>query len=156
MIEESPQVVVYVRNIKKGPIGAIRNALRHNLPIWALLGLRFIGGSVLEIIKDARQKPRLVATLQVIGVREIKEFNVFESAIRKKHNEEGEKQVKIRNIETTIGRVGACEKSSQSQAAKRWYQRTGEEAKHRLKSLRTVLSEELTADGTPQTKAGLD
>lgn len=81
-----------------------------------ILRISFKEGLVLGIIKDARQKPLLVATLQMIGVRETKEFDVFKSAIRKKRDEEDEKQVKIRNIETIIQRVGACEKSSSATA----------------------------------------
>lgn len=37
VIEEPHTVVVYVRNTRRGPIGAMRNALRQSLPSWPSL-----------------------------------------------------------------------------------------------------------------------
>lgn len=87
MITKPYPVNIFVRNIRKGPRGSTGIALLQRLPSWACLGLGFIGGLVLVIITTARQKPQLVATLPGTGVREINEFEVFESTIRKKHNE---------------------------------------------------------------------
>lgn len=64
-------------------MGAIRNALRQNLPSWAFLGLTFIIGSVLEVITDGRLKQRLVATLRLLGIREIPDLNIYKPAKKK-------------------------------------------------------------------------
>lgn len=102
VMEQTHPVAAYVRSIRKEPVGAIRNSLQQSLPSWALFGLSSIGGSVVEIITDDWQKLQVVVDLKVIGAREIKGFEVFELVIRKEHNDEAEKQRKIKTIDTTI------------------------------------------------------
>lgn len=110
VIEELHPVEVSVRTIRKRPIQAIRRAPQRILPSRALFGLSSTGGSILEIITDSYEKPGLAATLQVLEVEDNKEFDVFDSAIRKNHNEEDEKKGKVISIETITQRVGSMGK----------------------------------------------
>lgn len=71
----------------------------------------------MKIIMDARQRLQLVGTLQLIDVTDIKQFDEYESEIKKNYNEEDENQIKRRNIETRIRRVEACEISRCGQSA---------------------------------------
>lgn len=64
----------------------------------------------MEIMMDARQKLRLMTTLQGIGVTEIKEFDVIDSATRKNLARKMRKKMKWSNFRSTIGRVNVCEK----------------------------------------------
>lgn len=59
------------------PIGAIRVAVRQNLPSWAVLGFRFFRGSVLEIINDGRPKALLITTLKVLEIKEVLKLDIY-------------------------------------------------------------------------------
>lgn len=66
--DEPKPTAMYFKNIRRGPVGLVRKALIHSFPTWTLLGLSFIGGSVLEIITDVRLRNRLVATLNIMRI----------------------------------------------------------------------------------------
>lgn len=121
------------RTLKKST-ESIRNAVRRSLPSWALVGLSFIWGSDSDTGTDTRQKPQLSATMQVIMVREIKQFDVFESAIGTRHNEEDKWTMKFINSKTSIRHAEPCETSSSSKAAKK-VARDGERSQTSTKEL---------------------
>ncbi len=51
------------------------NDLRENLPKKAVLGLSFVGGSVLEILTDRSKAQETLSTLtRIPGIRELKKF----------------------------------------------------------------------------------
>lgn len=64
-ILEPEATVVYLKNMKHRPIGIIGGPLPKLLPSWALLGIGFVGGSVMEIVTGKRpeatagDKPKL-------------------------------------------------------------------------------------------------
>lgn len=70
-------IPVYFLNVKRGTINVLRRALWGSLPSWSVVGLSFIGGSVLEVLTDGRHKNRLVATLQGMGLKEVINFGFF-------------------------------------------------------------------------------
>lgn len=87
IIQNQPDPVgVYFKNDRRGPIGILRRALRESLPAWALLGIGFVGGSVLEVVTDRRMKPRLIATLHLMGILELPNFDIFTNATKKSTN----------------------------------------------------------------------
>lgn len=106
-VEPQP-TAAYFKNIKRGPIGTIRKALREWLPRWALLRISFIGGSVVESITDWRVKDRLVATLEMMNITEVKDFNIFDNTKdRRTHSS----QVTTRHTtaeETVLNRMEKC------------------------------------------------
>lgn len=52
VITESCLAVLYLRNVRRGPIVIIRELLREWFPRWALLVISLLGGSVMEIVID--------------------------------------------------------------------------------------------------------
>jgi len=66
-----------------GPIGLVRRSLRESPPSWALLGLSFVGGSVLEVLTDEAQKRRLVNTKRLLGIHELPDVPMFEDSPKK-------------------------------------------------------------------------
>lgn len=48
-----------------------------------MLGLDFIGASVLEVVSDETLKDRVVATMNLLGMTHIPAFDVLEAALRK-------------------------------------------------------------------------
>ncbi len=60
------------------------NDLRENLPKKAVLGLSFVGGSVLEILTDRSKAQETLSTLtRIPGIRELKNFDIFADAMKK-------------------------------------------------------------------------
>lgn len=79
-IAEPRPMAVYFKNIRRGHPGVIRAVIREYLPSWALLGLHFIGSSVLEIVTDERLKDRTISTLKIIGITQIPNFDNLATA----------------------------------------------------------------------------
>ena len=69
VIDRSPAIeAVYIRNIRRCPLGQLRRSLKRSLPPSALLGLSFIGGSILEIVTLRSQKEHLLETLRLLNI----------------------------------------------------------------------------------------
>lgn len=81
-IRQPKPMAVYFKNNRRGQIGTIRRALRESLPLWALLGIGFVEGSVMEIITDTNLKERLIATLKLMGIAEIPGFDILDDTTR--------------------------------------------------------------------------
>lgn len=64
------------KNVQRGPIGVIRRTLSECFPMWSILGLCFMGGSILEVVTNIRQKNRLTATLKIMGIVEVPDFDI--------------------------------------------------------------------------------
>lgn len=140
-------VAAYFKNVRRGPIGTLRKALRDCLPAWALLGLCFVGGSVLEIITNQRQKDRLTATLRMMGISEIPNFDI--TSLTKKPQAEGRNESNtVRNIEAAIRRLEHCSKTCRIEAAMGWYTK-------KLTEMRLSLETETRREvyRLPQTKS---
>lgn len=58
--------------------------MRECLSSWALLGVDFIGFSILEIVADRKLQNRVKAALKVIGTITVPDFDALEIALRKK------------------------------------------------------------------------
>lgn len=71
---------VYFKAIRKGPSGILRRALSKCLPSWAVLGLCFVGGSILKVIADVRHIHRLTGTLKVMEIIEVHKFDIEKAA----------------------------------------------------------------------------
>lgn len=61
----------------------VRTALREILPNWALLGMDFVGSSILEVSTDINLEARLISTLKKIGAHRITDFDVPTTAVKK-------------------------------------------------------------------------
>lgn len=89
---------LYFKIVKRGPLVEIRNALRECLPNWALLGLDFVGSSVMEIITDRQLKDKIVGTLKQLGMVNVPNLSIFESAVRSRKEEESLEDRSERNF----------------------------------------------------------
>lgn len=69
-------VAVYFKDVQRSPFRTLRKALRDCLPAWTGLGLCFVRGSVLEIVMDLKQEDRLRATLRMMRISEIPNFDI--------------------------------------------------------------------------------
>lgn len=80
---EAKTVAVYFENIKSDPIGGIQNALTLSLPGWALLALGLLGSFVLKVISYIRLKQPIFATLSLLCIVDIPQFEIY--AVTKKN-----------------------------------------------------------------------
>jgi len=139
--KKEPRVTaVYLKNVQGGPIGTVRRSLRESLPSWALLGLSFLGGSILEVVTADAQKARLVHTMRLMGIQELTAFSIFDDSLKKLksgiHNDERTR----RNVEKVQQRMRKIISGSQSMYAWRWYDQQLQEAERRLDALpRTAM-----------------
>lgn len=120
-VEPVPEAV-YFKNLRRGPIGSLRRALRKCLPAWAILGLSFVGGSILEIVTDRRQRDRLVTTMKIMGIIEVPNF-VIKKAAKAVEGNGGSGSLDSRNETALVRRLNYCIEHSRSFAATRWYER---------------------------------
>lgn len=55
-------------------------------PMWALQGISFVEGSVIEIVTDHRLKKRQNDSLNSMNIREAENFTIFGDAVKKMKN----------------------------------------------------------------------
>lgn len=70
-------IAVYFSKVRRGLVGRIRKALRECPPSWTTLRLGFVGSLVLEVVMDGKVKDRTVATLKMIVIMEINDFDIL-------------------------------------------------------------------------------
>lgn len=149
--QEPKPCALYFKNIRRGPLGAIRHALRECLPSWALLGLDFVGSSILELVTGQNLKHRVIATMRMMGIEEIKDFDVMTSAARSHKGGESRSDLKKRNLKSAAHRFERNANNSKNQWAARWYRKQLEEAQERLDLMKEAES---TQDGPRGTEKG--
>lgn len=115
---------VYFRNIRRGPIGAIRQALRYCLPSWPLLGLGFVGESILEVITDDRLSKRLTGTHKLMGISHVPQFDIYECAPSPEQVPRDSPNQKRIGIELVIRRMKANLRVTLNSFARSWYEST--------------------------------
>lgn len=117
-------VGLYCKNIRRGPIDQVRNALRECLPSWALLGLDLIGPSVLEIIANERLKDRAVSTLKAIGITPIPQFDGLDNTAGRTQPGESTLEQKTRQLKYTAHKLQKNIDKTHSRWATQWYTET--------------------------------
>lgn len=131
--DRSPAVdVVYTRDIRRAPLGQIRRSLQHGVPASALLGLSFIGGSILEIVTLKSQKQNLVETLRLLGVQPMPNFCMTDDALKKQTSTLDADSREKENLDRIIRRMQRCVGNSRNSLATRWYAAQLEKANTRL------------------------
>ena len=118
---EPKPVALYFRNIKRARIGQVRKALRQifNHP-WAVLGLSFIGNSVLEIVCHEGLTDQIIAKLRIIGAMHLKKFDIFGNNMKKSISGKST-NIELRNLERAHARLERLVKTCTQPAAKTWY-----------------------------------
>lgn len=53
-VQKPEPTAIFLKHVKRGPIGVVQRALRECLPSWALLGIDFIGYLIIEIIAEKK------------------------------------------------------------------------------------------------------
>ena len=141
---------VYFRKIKRAQLGVIRQSLGNlNLPPWAMLGLSFIGQSVLEVLCDKKQVPQLIVKLTLLGAQHIKEFDIFAGNLKKKSNTGNGNKMKA-NAEKVKHRLKKLLSTTTNATAKSWYTEKLSEAEKRLSNLSIVGDENSTNEPEPE------
>lgn len=145
---------VYLKSIRRGPIGAIQKALRECLISWALLGISLIGGSISEIITDSRLKDRLVTSLKIMGIVEVRDFDIFEGA-KKMAKCQAEKAGTdtTSDLEMAARRMASCVKETRSPYGRKWCSTRLAEAKNRLQVQQAKENVNTAKQPGPQTTA---
>ena len=137
---------IYFRKIKRVQLGVVRKALRSlDLPPWAVLGLSFIGQSVLEVVCDERLASQLIVKLTLLGAAHIKDFDIFGDNLKKNPNTDTEEKLKA-NVEKVIYRLKKLISTSNNEAAKKWYSEKLSEAEKRLLEFSNSVSENTMVD----------
>lgn len=154
VLKEPSPIAVYFKNVRRGPIGAIRSALRESLPSWALLGIGFVGGSVLEIVTDNRLKARLIATLKIMGIEELAKFDVLGGGIRRGTPGSAGSDRTATNLQATIRRLSAYVQENRCGYATKWYRSKLAEAKLRLQKHEEMKTSPLPQNNENHEKEG--
>lgn len=133
METRTPKVeAFYFKNIRRSPLGKLRAGLRESLPPWALLGLSFVGGSVLEILCDQRLQHQLIATLKIAGIQNIKSFNIMNDGLKK---ESAHRKSVLNNLKAARKRLEHCANKSRNAFAKEWYTDKEERVKSEIQRI---------------------
>ena len=129
---EPKPTAAYFRNIKRARLGQVRKALKQILTHpWAVLGLSFIGKSVVEIVCHKALVDQVVAKLRLIGAVHVKNMNVFGDNLKKLAKKEGVNRNTL-NLERAQQRFERLMKTCPNAAAKAWYSQQATEAERRL------------------------
>ena len=129
---EPKPTAVYFRNIKRSRLGQVRKALKQMFTHpWAILGLSFIGKSVIEIVCHQGLADQVVAKLRLIGATHIKNMDVFGDNLKKLQNREGANRNTL-NLERAQQRFERLVSTCINSAAKAWYSKQAAEAERRL------------------------
>lgn len=99
VISATVVVPVYFRTVWRGSISPIRQALKECSATWALTGMSFVGASVLEILTNRMLKEGLIATMTLIGINQVRNFDIFGDALKRTKEREANEGVARRDAE---------------------------------------------------------
>ena len=129
---EPVPTAVYFRNIRRNRLGQVRKALRQMFSHpWAVLGLSFIGQSVIEIVCHQGLVDQVVGKLRLLGATHIKNLNVFGDNLKKTPISSSNDRATA-NLERAHKRFERLVNTCTNKSAKTWYARQLEEADKRL------------------------
>lgn len=132
---EPRPTALYFRNIRRARLGQVRSALRCMFPHpWAVLGLSFIGQSILEIVCHTGLADQIVAKLRVIGALHLKNFDIFGDNLKKQRPDTNKDRI-VCNLEKAQSRLQRLSDTCTSPAAKTWYSRQAAVAEQRIASV---------------------
>lgn len=97
LVEPRP-IADYFKDVHRGPLGLIFQALRASLPSLATLGLDFIGSSMLEVILDEKLRDSAVPTLRMLDISMIANFNALDALVSRTKEGEQPEETKERNL----------------------------------------------------------
>lgn len=64
-------------------MGALRKTLKECSPRSAILGRCFVGGSIREVVTEARRRNSPTATIKIMGIVEERGFDISETKKRR-------------------------------------------------------------------------
>ena len=129
---EPKPTALYFRNIRRARLGQVRKALRQMFTHpWAVLGLSFIGQSVIEIVCHEALVHQVVGKLRLIGASHIKNMDVFGDNLKKMSQKDNRNRAAL-NLERAQQRFERLVETCVNPAAKQWYNKQAEEAERRL------------------------
>ena len=121
---QSPQpkpTALYFRNIRRARLGQVRKALRQMFTHpWAILGLSFIGKSVVEIVCHEALVNQIIAKLRLVGASHIRNMNVFGDNM-KRLSQKDQRNRNTLNLERAHQRFERLVQTCTNSAAKIWY-----------------------------------
>ena len=101
---------------------------------WAILGLYFVGKSVIEIVCHEGLKDQIVAKLRLIGATHIKNMNIFGDNM-KKVSQPDTRARETANLERAHKRFERLVVTCTNSAAKSWYVQQAGVAERRLTAI---------------------
>ena len=129
---EPKPIALYFRNIKRTRLGQVRKALRQIFTHpWAVLGLSFLGQSVIEIVCHSGLCDQVIAKLRLIGAAHIRNLNVFGDNMKKTSGKDSRAR-QTANLERAQSRFERLVSTCTNSAAKAWYRKQAETAEARL------------------------
>ena len=132
---EPVPTAVYFRNIRRNRLGQVRKALRQMFSHpWAVLGLSFLGKSVIEIVCHQGLVDQVVAKLRLIGATHIKNLDVFGDNLKKNKISSSSDRATA-NLERAHARLERLVATCTNPSAKAWYTRQLAEADKRLATI---------------------
>lgn len=132
---EPKPTALYFRNIKRARLGQVRKALRQMFSHpWAVLGLSFIGQSVVEIVCHTGLCDQVIAKLRLIGAAHIRNLDVFGDNMKKASHKDGHAR-RTANLEKAHRRFERLVSTCTNTAAKAWYRKQAEAAEARLTNI---------------------
>lgn len=120
LVELRP-IAVYFKNARRVPHSLIRQALHASLPSWAMLRLDFIGSSVLEVSMDEKLKDRAVATLKMMRIAMIPNFNALDASVSRPRAGKQPEASKEQNLCIAVRRFQKNIDNAQNRWAAKWY-----------------------------------
>lgn len=86
----------------------------------------------MEIITDTRLEDRLTATLRLMGIEKVSNFNIYQTTVERRENKNGENKRPILIEQIVVTRMESCLRTSRNEQAKKWYTEKLQEASKRL------------------------
>lgn len=100
----------------------------------------FICASTLEIVADEEPKRRIVATLKLMGIVAVGQFDALRSAIRTSRTGVSDCDRKKWNVSTAIHRLHKNRTKTNNQCAHTWYDNAHKKARRMLQELSTEIN----------------
>lgn len=123
------------------------------MPSWAILGLSFIGGSQLEIITDVRLVQKVIGSLKLLNIVELKGFDVAGDAMKNRKRRPSaltEESARRQNIEMALKRISRCRETTTNESARQWYSKE----LYTLQQILTNMGSPSETDKTTSTPPG--
>ena len=148
----------YFRNVQRGKMSELRSILAKILPYECRVGISFIGGSIIELLADARTADRidLMERLRFLRWRPVVDYEIFNDSLKKSATDLPGSLRTLKNLEMVRHRMALCLKYARHPDAEEWYKARKAEAERRIAALPPLTEDEGAANETLARKDDID